>query len=573
MNCQEFSRLVDAEVPGRSEPGQSAAMDEHRQQCHTCRTEWEHWREIATLEIPPTPAALQERILGALSPVQQNPRRHFRPIVVGSLLIGGLAAAAVSWKLSSGLAPQVLATPDPAPGRDTADPIRPDPSPAAPMAQPVGAATQDAAAVLDTAAATPVDALRFLVLFRPETGADPQAVASASECHDAVVNHMRAVPQFEVIAPGTASYAADGSFGPTDQDKQAAQAHGASHLLVISTEMGCEASLFDAGTGQFVPGAGGGQLLASGGFAPSASRLTQSLREKFLFSPEELWAEARRKVLDASLPERERASVLWSFGQYRQMAPSLARRPLDSDVIAAAAQLATASADAELRASIWAVLRGVRNERLVEPLLKALASDTEASIRMQAAFSLRPFLDEPGVREALLRAAAEDPDSVPTVVCCLYTVREAAERAAVPDAQFREWVRGKLYDESLPVRSRLRPLAPSSMDGRFLFLRDVGFGAEAARVVFDLGRRSQDPDIRQMAWDILGHAPEDAAFIPQFLRDLEDHPDEYVRANAAKLLYRHAEDPAVAKALEAARNDPSGEVRIAASGAQRPFRR
>lgn len=177
---------------------------------------------------------------------------------------------------------------------------------------------------------------------------------------------------------------------------------------------------------------------------------------------------------------------------------------LDSEVIAAAAALATTSADAQVRESIWAVLRGTRGKQVVQPLLKALASDPASNIRMQAAFSLRPFLDEPGVREALLRAAAEDADSVPAMACCVDTVREAAERAAVPDSQFREWVRAKLYDESLPVRSRLKQLVPS-LDGRFLLLDDVAFGAEAARVVFDLGRQSQDPGIRLMAWDILGH--------------------------------------------------------------------
>ena len=109
------------------------------------------------------------------------------------------------------------------------------------------------------------------------------------------------------------------------------------------------------------------------------------------------------------------------------------------------------------------------------------------------------------------------------------------------------------------------------MDGRIVLLHEVDFGAEAARIVFNLGRRSQDPEIRLMAWDILGHAKPDASFNPQFLEDLKGHPNEYVRANAAKLLFPHAADPDVARALEAARSDPSGQVRIAASGVQRPF--
>jgi HEAT repeat protein len=516
------------------------------------------------------PRELGNRIFDALSRAQRSPRRHFRPFVVGGVVLGALAAAAaiVAWNTSPRPASQVVLTQVQTSGVQGEETVASEPVPAESQTTTVGEDEEDAA---PSPAVPAVEPLRFLVVFRPETGADPEAVARVSQCHDAVVNHMRAVPQFEVIAPGTASYTAGKAPGLTDNDRQAARAQGAGQVLIISTEMGCGATLHDAGTGDYLNSGVGGQLLAFGGFEPSAAGLAQSLREKFLFSPETLWEEARKTVLDTSLPDRQRVSSLWSFGNYRSMSPSLARRALDSDVIAAAAQLATISADADVRESIWAVLRGTRDNQVVQPLLKALASDPESRIRMQAAFSLRPFLDEPGVREALLRAAAQDPDSVPTVTCCLYTVREAAERAAVPDAQFLEWVRGKLYDESLPVRSRLRPLSPSSMDGRFPSLRD--FGAEAARVVFDLGRQSQDQEIRVMAWDILGHAPADPSFIPQFISDLKDHPDAYVRANAAKLLFPHADDPAVSKALEAARNDPSGQVRIAVSGAQRPFRR
>ncbi|MDQ2654831.1 MAG: HEAT repeat domain-containing protein [Chloroflexota bacterium] len=569
MNCQEFSRLV-GHTHNNSVAGLSGVMDAHLRQCDPCRAEWESWREIAALEIPATPDGLGSRILEAISRTQQEPRRHFRPFVVGGGVLGCLAAAAaiVAWKMSSGPAPQVALAPEASSGIEMAEAIVPELVAAQPQPVTDEEAAKDAAS---TEAVTVANPLRFLVVFRPETGADAQAVAATSQCHDAVVNHMRAVPQFEVIASGAAAFAPASTFGPTDDQKRAARAQGAGHVLVISTEMGCDASLFEGGTGNLVPGAGG-QLLAFEGYRPSAARLAQQMREKFLFTPEDLWAEARKKVLDTTLPERERLGSLWSFGQYRSMDPSLARRALDSEVIAAAAALATNTADPDVRESIWAVLRGTRDNQIVRPLLKALATDPAASIRMQAAFSLRPFLDEPGVREALLRAAAEDPDSVPAVACCIYTVREAAERATVPDSQFREWVRGKLYDESLPVRSRLRHLAPSSMDGRFLFLRDVEFGAEAARVVFDLGRQSQDPGIRLMAWDILGHAKPDASFIPQLISDLKDHPDEYVRANAAKLLFPQASDPAVSKALEAARNDPSPQVRIAANGVQRPFR-
>lgn len=571
MNCQEFSRVVDGDSPRPFSAEQEAAIAQHLAECDACRMEWNNWREIEELDVPPMPTELRGRVRNALRFSQQAPRRTFRPIVVGGLLLAGLAAAAaiMVWN-ASGPEPQVTVSS----GvdsflRDGAASASESAADAAPeTGVPASDVPVDSSEEAQEQAAA--SALRFLIVLRPETGADPEAVANTSQCHDAVVRHLRAVPEFEIIAPGTVTYAARDHFGLTDGDREAARTHGASRVLVISTEMGCGATLFDPATGNLDSGAGG-QLLAMEGYDPSATRLAQRMRQKYLSSPEDLWEEARSKVLDNSLPEQKRVEALWGFQEYRMLSRSLARRPLDSEVIAAAARIATSSADPSVRESIWAALRGVRDRQIIQPLMKALASDSEAGIRMQAAFSLRTFLDEPGVREALLRAAAEDPDTVPSHTCCTYTVREAAERAAVPDSKFREWVQAKLHDESLPVRSRLRPLSPSTMDGRIVFLHEADFGTEAVRIVFDLGRRSQDPEIRLMAWDILGHAKPDASFIPQFLEDLKGHPNEYVRANAAKLLFPHAADPDVARALEAARSDPSGQVRIAASGVQRPF--
>jgi hypothetical protein len=190
-------------------------------------------------------------------------------------------------------------------------------------------------------------------------------------------------------------------------------------------------------------------------------------------------------------------------------------------------------------------------------------------MRLQAAYAVRKFLNVPGVRDALLKAAAGDPDSQPpTEGCCFETVREAAERAAVADSDFRAWVRRKLLDENLPARSRLWALQPGSMDGRFVF-RISDIGEDAARIVFNIGRREQESYLRSLAWNILERATPDKDFVAVLLGDLRNHPDGNVRATAAQVLTRHLDNAEVRQELDHALKDPSMEVRRVATSVSR----
>lgn len=574
MNCQDFNQLMDSDSPGGHAPLLCEEIDQHLASCRTCREEWTNWRDMAALEVPATPVALRARIASAL-PTSRNAGRNFRPYLVGGVLLVSAAAAAVmAWRSAGPVresAPSIGESPlQSASVESTA--LQPDRSEQAADAMEEAAAPEAAAPAAISAkegSSGPVDPRRILVWFRPETGADPGAIASASQCHDALVSRLRTVPQFEVLADGAVLPQGASMYTLAPDEAKRALDRGVGHVLLVSTEMGCDAILLSTQTGMLVSGVGG-QLLPRDGYVPSATGIVQSIREKLLENPASLWAEARAKLLDPSLGDRERINQL---GRFRQLSMAFQeRRTLDAEIVAAAVHLGATSSDAKVRESVWVGLRNVRDPQIIPPLLKALASDADATVRMQVVFTLRPFLDAPGVREALLRAAAEDPDSEAEVFCCTYTVREAAERAAVSDKDFSEWVRSRLYDENLPARSRLKPLAPSSMDGRFLFLSSVDYGEEAARVVFDIGRSSPDPKVRTAAWDILFHAKPDTAFLPQLLTDLSGNPDEYVRANAARLLGRHASEPEVRKALEKALEDPSMQVRIAANGSDRPFR-
>jgi HEAT repeat protein len=219
------------------------------------------------------------------------------------------------------------------------------------------------------------------------------------------------------------------------------------------------------------------------------------------------------------------------------------------------------SVNADIRSSIWASMRGVDDASLVQPLLDALARDPDANARMQAALNLNTFLDRPGVREALLRAATQDSSKDAAMVCCVLTVREAAERASVADTDFKAWVNGRLLDSSLPNRSRLMNLQGGAPDGRFLTLSVADFGPDAAAAVFDIGRYETNPGVRRMAWNALQHAAPNDAYVPVLLGDLTSSPDEYVRASAAQVLTSYTGNPQVRAAFERARSDPSMAVR------------
>jgi HEAT repeat protein len=236
---------------------------------------------------------------------------------------------------------------------------------------------------------------------------------------------------------------------------------------------------------------------------------------------------------------------------------------ISNDAISAIVYLGTKSPDPAVRGSAWLASRriAIDNPSLVQALMQSLAGDPDDSVRAQAAFALHSHLDEPGVLAALQQAAREDPSREPTVVCCIFTVREAALRASIANRDFRAWTRSMLFDTSLPARSRLLHVLTSTPDERLAMLTDSAADREAARVVFDIGRREQNPKVRQMAWESLRSAAPDDAFLAVLLGDLGGHPDEYVRAAAARVLTDYAGNPDVREALERATDDQSTEVR------------
>ena len=107
-----------------------------------------------------------------------------------------------------------------------------------------------------------------------------------------------------------------------------------------------------------------------------------------------------------------------------------------------------------------------------------VANDPDADVRSQAAKSLGWFINEPGVRDALRRAAAEDPNDQPRVPCCIPTVRESARLALRADMDPTEAVRSAALDESLTPHERLLFSSPQGMG-----MRLDAFDADVARAV------------------------------------------------------------------------------------------
>jgi HEAT repeat protein len=564
MNCQEVNQLLDADDFETLSRLQRDSVGSHLASCAACSEDWANLREISALPVPATPVALRGRIAAALHARKVMPRH--RPFVVGSLLLVGLAAAAaVAVKLAQqeqenvteavvlSEEPAVAAIPDSAPG------------PVAPAEAPLPSKTEVSEV---TTARLSLDPHAIVVLLRPEAAADDREIATAAKCRDAAVRHLRAVPGLNVIADAAVfRYEGNeqkrlpagpgGKYTLQPMDQQIARKLGAGNVLVIRTENGCAAMQFATESGEFVTGLMAGNTMTDAYVDTLAASLARNIRDKTLQTPAAISSEARSVVLDESASERSRVMALEKL--YSSNCPGKLRCVLDKEVIAAASTLGSRSTDASTRGSVWAMMRNVDDPVLVQPLLTALASDPHATVRMQAALTLHTFLDRPGVREALLRAAEQDPSKDAEMVCCVITVREAAQRAAIADKDYEAWVYKTVMDQNLPARSRLMDVQMSMPDGRVVSL--ANFGKEAAMAVFDIGRFDTNPRLRQMAWNALRFAKPDDSYVQVLVSDVTSHPDEYVRYAAAQVLTRYTANSEARAALVRARDDSSSWVR------------
>src|SRR5688572_24141577 len=97
MSCNDIASVLDTHRATRLAPAERARVDAHLSACADCSAAWYAHSELLALRVPPVPATLLERALLASRVPQHAPARRARiSIVVGSAMLAGAAAAAVT---------------------------------------------------------------------------------------------------------------------------------------------------------------------------------------------------------------------------------------------------------------------------------------------------------------------------------------------------------------------------------------------------------------------------------------------------------------------------------------------
>jgi TonB family protein len=97
MSCNEIASILGNHRSTRLAPAERAQVDAHLTACADCSAAWHAQNELLALRVPPMPSSLLERALLASRLPQSAPARRARlPVVIGTALLAGAAAAAVT---------------------------------------------------------------------------------------------------------------------------------------------------------------------------------------------------------------------------------------------------------------------------------------------------------------------------------------------------------------------------------------------------------------------------------------------------------------------------------------------
>jgi HEAT repeat protein len=554
MNCLEISSMLDAGALETLAPEARQAVDRHFASCRACRESWVAYRAIADASVPQMPSQLRVRIAAAVAERAMGETRAKRGwIGIGAVLVVGAALAATAVVQLVERAPE----PDAASRDSGAAPAVPTPSTRATtteisIARAADVAVQDAQPVAAPIARTLVlDHQSIVVLAVPDPTVDASVAAGFARCHEEVLRALRSVAGLNVIADERIAVFAAAGFA----EEEIARELGAASVMILKTmnrEVSCSATQRDAQTGEQIGISGTvfvGPRWTDEAWRSFAAQVAEIVENQTLKDPTTVIAQAQATALNTALDDHTRLNAMVELFH----ATDPPKGPFDAGIVAAAVQIGSSSRDDDARRYAWHVLRGVDDSYVIEPLLHALANDPAENVRGSAALTLGYFVDVPGVRDGLARAASSDPSPDVAATCC--TVREAARYALRSEAERRAFALQTVLDAGLPAEERLRPYN-SSIDGR-----DVPLDEAAARAVFALGLA--EPSARSSAWHLLAQV-RNPDFRPTLLDDLASHPAENVRSGAAWALAQYVDDEIVRAALEQASNDSSRNVQRAA---------
>jgi len=493
------------------------------------------------------------------------PRVRPQVIIAASVLVGIAVMLVLSrfWLDAPAEAPEADASAAALP-----EPLDPGPPPAAAV-EPSDTLpdTTGPEAIADPAIVEAAGPIRIVVL--PIRISDPAAETIVESVRRAMLGAMRGMPNVEVVDVGTAELAmvAPANAGALDEDRLAylavSRRYDSPNVVEIS-----EQSQAAVGPSWFITaralrangssGSGTG-ISKDGNFGPGsdpesigvrfAERIVERAGRELVQATPTVAADDQREVIVDSLrPEEQRLQALLR----------LSADAYDSEVIAAAVDLAARSESAETRARVLGRLRqNVYDATLAQPLSSVLLSDPDAEVRKEAALALAAYAGDAGILPFLEYAQSNDGSA---------EVRLAARMATMDYDEQQAFKRETLLDRSLTPAERLAPTTISSGPRMMPMVRT--FGAEQqeeARAYAEIVAGTDDPELKRRGLLELQQA---VGLFPAFRGGWDPDPeivdvlidsagvaDESARRAALNVLRGLADNPNVRAVLETVLED------------------
>lgn len=552
MNCEQLHALIEA-GDAMPSPDARARGDAHLASCAECSAAWDAYRRWAALEVPQTPSHLRTRIAAAVDGAARRGatrRGKLRAplLTAGFACVGAALAAAVAYVNSSPKTGPALVESFGGPSAPALPSDSGPPALVSSQSQPRASTSTgwslEAQADIEGGDDLPPSSVDFntvLVLAHSSPG-DARLDALLDDVESAltriaglnVLGFDYALPLIEAGIP----------------EERFAAILGAGHVLTIALQRApsdfVDAVLLDGRTGEVLAGSAGGSAMPPEGdidWRDRAEAIARLVHEHVDPAARERADGSKlADVLNTALTELERVAALARLGRSFENG----RVVLPEPAIIAAADMAAGSTDSDTKRGVWMLLKGTGHPYLLEPLIQSLFVESDPAVRATAADALEDFVQEPRVREALVRARDTDVSE---------DVRAEAAASLMTDDERRTRALQTFADVSLPTPERERAMTDYAR--RTSPPLEDGIVGAMVDFVKESGRTS--------AWQSLGSL-RNPQFVPPLLDALRDDADRDARASAVYGLGFHVDRPEVRAALENVRDtDPEWSVRRAAA--------